>query len=687
MRGAPALDRVAYEADSYVLQSRISDSARLEGSSRYRDEIWDLTPGMRQLHVKPQRLIWSTFPPEHLAAAKALTFAMISLELPGEQRPDLVTIRTNFTYMKKLAEWLVDHNVKQIRDLTAADLRQYCADNVKKSYDTQSRMQRAVSRFWDYRENIEDALKLNPRRLDFWSGGQSYPREGKTPRIPEEVLTPLIGWAIRLVEAGPQIVALNDEYEQLRTSRPKYGRLPNKQHERERILLARDRVLAVLDDLRISGCPLPGNAETGLLRRETSPTAPAGGVNYSHIARMAGVPNDVASRIARKEILEAAEELGIAEGSFLTGTVKIDGIEARIAYREWAVLRNHLQTACYIVVSFFTGMRDSEVKHLERGCARLRTDSTGALRRHEVRGLTFKGSTIKPAGRRATWVTAAVVHQAISVLQQLIPVDVSYLFAPLREGTNADRGDPRAVATSGQTNSALARFILAANSMHAELGLGQHIPIASSRPISTSMFRRTLAWFIARRPGGVIAGALQYQHHSVQMFEGYAGESESGFLEEVEANRAMLRFESFVIDRESHSMKDLRGPAEAEARRRIASAEEQMRFRGVIVEDDYQLADILEIADVNMHESAMVICVMDPDKAACRRGAVTPDWDGCRPMDCNNAVFTPEHLLGWRREARDLDVAIEAGVLAPAVSARLRPRRDKILKVLQKVGY
>lgn len=676
-----------YKTDSYVLQSRTTDAVRLEGSSRYRDDVWDLSPGVRQLHVKPPRLIWSTFPRKYVATAKALTFAMISVELPNEQRPDPVTIRTNFTYMKRLAEWLIENDVEHIKDLTEADLRQYCADNAAKSYTTQSRMQRAVSRFWDYREDIDDALSFNPRRLDFWGAGQGYAREGKTPRIPEEILTPLIGWAIRLVEAGPQIVALNEEYERLRASRPRYGRLSNKQHERERISLARDRVLAVLDDLRTSGLPLPGNADTGLLRGETSPTAPAGGVNYCHIARLAGVPNDVASRVARKEILEAAQELGIAEGSFLSRAVSIDGIDAHVAYREWAALRNHLQTACYIVISFFTGMRDSEVKHLERGCARLRTDSTGALRRHEVRGLTFKGSTIKPAGRRATWVTSGVVHQAIEVLQGLIPDDVVHLFAPLREGTSADRGDPRAVATSAQTNSALERFILAANGMHFKLGMGQQIPVTSRRPLSTSMFRRTLAWFIARRPGGVIAGALQYQHHSIQMFEGYAGESESGFLEEVEANRAMLRFESFVLDRESHATTDLRGPAEAEAQRRIASAEEHLRFRGVIVEDNYQLADILEVADVNMHESSMVICVMDPDKAACRRGSTTPDWDGCQPMDCNNAVFTPEHLLGWRREASDLDLAIEAGVLAPAVSDRLRPRRDKIQKMLRKVGY
>lgn len=53
--------------------------------------------------------------------------------------------------------------------------------------------------------------------------------------------------------------------------------------------------------------------------------------------------------------------------------------------------------------------------------------------------------------------------------------------------------------------------------------------------LTTRQFRRTLAWFIARRPGGTIAGALQYRHQYVQMFEGYAGTSDSGFRDEVES--------------------------------------------------------------------------------------------------------------------------------------------------------
>jgi hypothetical protein len=55
-------------------------------------------------------------------------------------------------------------------------------------------------------------------------------------------------------------------------------------------------------------------------------------------------------------------------------------------------------------------------------------------------------------------------------------------------------------------------------------GLPDHIPLVGGQRwhLTTVQFRRTLAWFIARRPGGVIAGAIQYRHQRVQMFEGYA---------------------------------------------------------------------------------------------------------------------------------------------------------------------
>jgi len=56
--------------------------------------------------------------------------------------------------------------------------------------------------------------------------------------------------------------------------------------------------------------------------------------------------------------------------------------------------------------------------------------------------------------------------------------------------------------------------------------------------LTTRQFRRTIAWHIANRPFGTIAGMIQYKHASVAAFEGNAGSSRSGFRSEIEAQRA-----------------------------------------------------------------------------------------------------------------------------------------------------
>ncbi|MER9566451.1 MULTISPECIES: hypothetical protein [unclassified Mesorhizobium] len=39
---------------------------------------------------------------------------------------------------------------------------------------------------------------------------------------------------------------------------------------------------------------------------------------------------------------------------------------------------------------------------------------------------------------------------------------------------------------------------------------------------TTRQLRRTIAWYIANRPFGTVAGKIRYKHSSVAMFEGYA---------------------------------------------------------------------------------------------------------------------------------------------------------------------
>lgn len=91
----------------------------------------------------------------------------------------------------------------------------------------------------------------------------------------------------------------------------------------------------------------------------------------------------------------------------------------------------------------------------------------------------------------------------------------------------------------------------------------------------TRQFRRTLAWHIANRPFGTIAGMIQYKHASVAAFEGYAGSSHSGFLRQVEQEHRYGQLDDILEYLDANEIGDTFGgqvsrhPLEDHPRRRL----------------------------------------------------------------------------------------------------------------------
>ena len=149
------------------------------------------------------------------------------------------------------------------------------------------------------------------------------------------------------------------------------------------------------------------------------------------------------------------------------------------------------------------------------------------------------------------WIVGESAARAIGVLERIhrerARGRTDWLFAPIKSGAAASgRGENDAMTLAG-TNLQINRFVSWVANYCAAQGRVDGIPDVDGKPwrLSTRQFRRTLAWYIARRPGGSIAGAIAYRHHSVQMFEGYAGTSASGFRAEVEAEEALARGDIF----------------------------------------------------------------------------------------------------------------------------------------------
>src|SRR6266700_346401 len=145
-------------------------------------------------------------------------------------------------------------------------------------------------------------------------------------------------------------------------------------------------------------------------------------------------------------------------------------------------------------------------------------------------------------------------------------------------------------------------------------------PLRESR-----QFRRTLAWHIARRPGGVIAGALQYRHQAIQLFEGYAGTSDSGFRAEVESEQAIARGEHLLALIAQHDHGPLTGPAADEALRRLEELGERQRLAGQVVTDPRRLQRLMQRHDPAVYPGKYVTCVHSHAKALCG-GDTHPGW-------------------------------------------------------------
>ena len=147
----------------------------------------------------------------------------------------------------------------------------------------------------------------------------------------------------------------------------------------------------------------------------------------------------------------------------------------------------------------------------------------------------------------AEWITIAPIVQAIQVLE--------HLSARVATARSADTLWPVLVAKVGSKDHVSAEIVRQLNAYRDHLNTlfgTDKTPIIPPGPdglpwrITTRQFRRTIAWHIANRPFGSIAGMIQYKHASVAAFEGYAGSSNSGFRAEVEAQRALGQIDDIL---------------------------------------------------------------------------------------------------------------------------------------------
>ena len=314
-----------------------------------------------------------------------------------------------------------------------------------------------------------------------------------------------------------------------------------------------------------------------------------------------------------------------------------------------------------------------------------------------VRGRQWKGvrdsaGEHRPEGqlRPDPWVVAEPVATAITMLETLHAEKLLFpnrLNArPQKAGSGSRQfrdGKARSITHINRDIAALVDWINTYCHNHGRLDA---IPPDPAHPeISARRLRRTLAWFIARKPRGLVAAAIQYGHLKIQMTLGYAGTYASGFPDDLAFEEWLTRLDALTDAHERlQAGEHVSGPAADRYRHHVQSAP---RFAGHVLLTTRDARTLLTNPALQIYPGEAMTCVLDPRRAACRlasddtRTRVTPDLSDCRP-NCVNIARTDRDIQVVRTQAARLRAIVEDPLAPPVRAARQRAELNRLLRIL-----
>ncbi|WP_327277699.1 hypothetical protein OG609_43015 [Streptomyces sp. NBC_01224] len=172
----------------------------------FNDHAWVLTPAWLRVDHMPLNLDFILVPPSLRDTAKRLFYALLTQNTPPGELPILISsIRTYYGCVRRFLLWANRHGRTQAQ-ITGEDLDDYHRHVVglRLSVGATKGHRRAVRMLWAYRTRLPDRLAQDPLRRTVWQAWvrAHSQRTGKnlTDRIPEQVLGPLLTWALRWVD-------------------------------------------------------------------------------------------------------------------------------------------------------------------------------------------------------------------------------------------------------------------------------------------------------------------------------------------------------------------------------------------------------------------------------------------------------------------------------------------------------
>lgn len=683
---------------------------------RFGEDVWDLRPFVPRT-TRHARIDFTTLAdPIALVTAKEYLYSRLrravptGLSAPSTRPVKLTGLVSEFNQLRFVLAALAAAGAPRLAQVTQEHLDAVMA-GCKDSPHWARRLVQMIKHLAGHGPFLTaDRLAIHP-----WSGrpgpaigGSATGPENSTERIPEHIAGPLVRAAVFYVEtASVDILAARAEIAALQAARA--GRV--RSHGATKVGLE-----AFIAARREAGRAIPALPLDKLHKCPDATVTVSGGVvqapGLEMVALLAGT-GDVAH--LRHLLVQAGAELGYEEGGLDTAISAWP--DSGVAWRPplgMAELRREtaqLRTACWITIAYLSGMRDGEVRELGRDSAFTEPADNGRTR-YKLRGRVYKDRAL--AGEEAEWVVLEIVHRAVAVLRQ-VNDDPTHLFGytsgakyrlmsdvPLRLASFAEHSNRLLSGPEGPFIPDGSR----SGDSQAQLPMPQagHSPDIGAEPnaephtgpwsFNTRQFRRTLAWHIAHQPFGVVAGAKQYKHAAIAMFEGYAGTSASGFAAEVASEEATAR-----LDYVEELYRDWSGGGRSGGGATGAINAEFDRIQRELgdlpgtVASPARLRTMLEHLTKTLHPGVLNDCFYRRETAVCAKGAPArtrplPMLNMCSA--CPNARRSRVHL-GRLTLARDQSRRIlgeaEARPLPPLQRAALTGHAEQLERLIAQITH
>lgn len=663
---------------------------------RFRDDAWNLGCMKESSNAVPVTLHFSRLPPDRKLTAKEMMVLRLNEPSASSRRMKVQkgysasSCEAMLGHLRAAFSFMDANGIPTVPELKQDHLTIYHEELAERHTHSMSRAS-ALQVFvwlWELRHDLtHGGLNFDP-----WAGmsmtkvaGYERPEFNATEPVPPIVMCGLLRMALAYVDHfAPDIIQAHRTYSDPPEPSVESGNA--------------SRFARYVGDLKRADRGLPATVHIGVVKPCKALIGKRAGVSRGWLSKPEGI---AALKDAWKVLEEEMACLG--EPQYVPDGWSKPWRDAMTIEDMKAETRN-LTAAVYLVTAYLSGMRDSEVQDLRRGCVTMERDEQGVIVRYRIKGRTFKD---KKLPEERDWVVIEPVARAIKVQERLTAgfharTGDDHLFVRLYYDTKSS------AQLKGRMNATLRDLVAHWND---HLATGPAAPLASTqdgaprqlsldrvpdwngRPwnLTTSQLRRTLAWHIANQPFGEIACMIQYGHAGVQMTEGYCGSPEDGFRDEVARERHEARVGDLTdMFEEASTGVEPAGPMAGELKAVFREVTAVMgQFPGIRA-DDKRVRELLRNKAHQLRVGVLAHCFFVPGRARCLRhlevGERKEPVNGLCDPNCQNACWTKDHLHAWeQQEAEAGRLSRRLNSLSEPQLTVLRRQRDQAASIVQAI--